>query len=329
MTPAVASLVRDLEQIAPGRVTTDMSLAAISRWQVGGTADLIVHPGSESELSQIRSLFFRNDLPHIVIGATSNLMFADEGLRAPCIQIGSDLASVQVKGDHIRAGAGLWVPGLARIAMLHSLGGIAHVCGIPGTLGGLVCMNGGSQRKGIGSHISRVSSVTTDGSRIARRAKDCGFAYRTSIFQSNDEAVSSVELILDAGHDPNALRHEMRQIMRSRRLKFPQKLPNCGSVFVSNPAMYAKYGPPGAVIESLGFKGRQIGGAMVSPLHANFIVNTGSASASDILSLIRIIRDTALQQTGYLMDVEARFVHPNGRIEPAGSVTDAKGLMVL
>ena len=110
----------------------------------------------------------------------------------------------------------------------------------------------------------------------------------------------------------------MKEILASRRRKFPQKLPNCGSVFVSNPAMYADYGPPGAMIEKLGFKGRRVGDALVSPHHANFIVNAGRATARDTLALIAEIRETVRRETGYAMDVEARYVTEAGAVVPAG-----------
>jgi UDP-N-acetylmuramate dehydrogenase len=107
----------------------------------------------------------------------------------------------------------------------------------------------------------------------------------------------------------------MLEIMRGRRAKFPQKLPNCGSVFVSNPAMYAQYGPPGKVIEDQGLKGHSIGGAYVAPEHANFIINDGSATARDVLSLISLVKETVASATGYSMAVEARYVTSAGLIQ--------------
>lgn len=307
-----------IEALVPGAVFRNVSLAGISRWRIGGVADILIRPRSAAELARLRAWFHDQGQPHLVIGATSNLLFSDAGLRVPCIQIGRDFAAVTVEGARIVAEPGAWVPGLARLAMQHGLSGIVHTCGVPGTIGGLVCMNGGTQRKGIGDHVESVASVAADGTLKRYGREACGFAYRTSVFQANGEIIAGVTLALDPGADRGALRREMLAILADRRRKFPQKLPNCGSVFVSNPAMYADYGPPGAVIEKLGFKGKQIGGALVSPLHANFIVNTGTASAADTLALIAEIRDTVHDRTGYLMDVEARYVSEDGTILPAG-----------
>lgn len=315
--PVPSALAEALDNLGAGRILRGVDLSEISRWRIGGRADVLLRPRSVGDLSRALAFFHTQGIPYLVIGATSNLLFADEGLQVPCIQIGGDFAQLDVSGPRIRADPGVWVPGLARIAMQHGLSGIVHTCGIPGTLGGLVCMNGGSQRKGIGDHVVRVTSVAPDGAVRTYTRAECGFAYRTSVFQTNGEVIAGVELALEPDADRGALRREMLDILASRRRKFPQKLPNCGSVFVSNPAMYADYGPPGAIIEKLGFKGRRIGDAVVSPDHANFVVNASAATARDTLALITEIRAVVQRETGYLMDVEARYVAPDGRIAPA------------
>jgi UDP-N-acetylmuramate dehydrogenase len=314
-----ASAIRDLERMCPGAVALDVPLARISRWRIGGRAAVIVRPRNIDQLARLRGWLHAQALRHVVIGATSNLLFADEGLRVICLQIGAAFAPLQIAGSQITAGPGVWVPGLARRAMQVGRTGLEHVCGIPGTLGGLVCMNGGSQRKGIGEVIVSVTSVDAQGRIRHRLANECGFAYRCSIFQGGGEAIAEIVLRLPSVADRSVIRRDMLAILRSRRRKFPQKLPNCGSVFVSNPAMYERYGPPGAVIERLRFKGRRVGGALVSPQHANFIVNAGGATAADVLSLIDEIEAAVFAETGYAMAVEARFVTVNGDLVAADS----------
>ncbi len=310
----------DLLTLCPGGVQTDVPLAEISRWRVGGSADVVVRPGSVAELQALRRYLTDQGLPHLVIGSTTNLLFADEGLRAVCIQIGSRMGAMTVVGQEIQAEAGAWVPGLARRAMLAGLTGAEHICGIPGTLGGLVCMNGGSQRKGIGSALVDLEAVDATGELIRFDQAACGFAYRTSVFQDNGLIVARAQLRFDPAPDRAAVRREMLEILSSRRRRFPQKLPNCGSVFKSNPAMYAEIGPPGAAIEKLGFKGRRIGGALVSPQHANFIVNAGGATATDVLALIAEIATAVERETGYRMEAEAKYVTPEGRFLEADQV---------
>jgi UDP-N-acetylmuramate dehydrogenase len=317
----VANRGLDLLTLCPGGVQTDVPLAQISRWRVGGSADVVVRPGSVAELQALRRNLTDQGLPHLVIGSTTNLLFADEGLRAVCIQIGSRMETVTVAGQEIQAEAGAWVPGLARRAMLAGLTGAEHICGIPGTLGGLICMNGGSQRKGIGSALVDLEAVDATGELIRFDQAACGFAYRTSVFQDNGLIVARARLRFDPAPDRAAVRREMLEILSSRRRRFPQKLPNCGSVFKSNPAMYAEIGPPGAAIEKLGFKGRRIGGALVSPQHANFIVNDGGATAADVLALIAEIATAVERETGYRMEAEAKYVTPEGRFMAADQVS--------
>lgn len=309
----------ELGTLCPGGVVRDVDLSAISQWRIGGRADLMLHPSSTSEVEALMVWFDNRGIRPVVIGLTSNLLFDDAGLRVPCIQIGGRMAQIGIDGTRVQVQAGAWVPGLARILMRAGLGGAEHICGIPGTLGGLICMNGGSQRKGIGGAVLQVESVAVHGQTHKRNAADCGFAYRQSIFQANGEIVTSATLHF-APRSCAEIRAEMRAILADRRRKFPRKQPNCGSVFKSNPAMYAEIGPPGAAIEKLGFKGQRLGGALVSPRHANFIVNTGGATAHDVLTLIAQIGDTVLAATGYRMEAEACFVRADGTIQPADTV---------
>ena len=172
--PVPNALAGALEALAAGDVLRDVDLARISRWRIGGRADIVVRPRSVDDLSRLLAYFDAGAIPYLVIGATSNLLFADEGLRIPCVQIGDAFAGLSVEGARITADPGVWVPGLARTAMQHGLSGIVHTCGIPGTLGGLVCMNGGSQRKGIGDHVTRVTSVAADGCIRTYSRAECG-----------------------------------------------------------------------------------------------------------------------------------------------------------
>lgn len=307
-------ILAEMQRLVPGGVDVDVSLRDISRWRIGGTADIMVSPSSTAELAAVRGWLHSRGVPSVLVAGTSNLLFADSGLRAVVIRLGKRLANVSVDGDRLRADAGAWVPGIARTAMTYGLTGIEHTCGIPGTIGGLICMNGGSMRRGIGEVVESVTIIEQDGSVSERSGEACGFAYRRSVFQTNLAAVAQVNLRLRPAGERGPIRREMLRILRDRRGKFPQKLPNCGSVFVSDPSMYEKYGPPGKVIESVGLKGTRIGGARVSPMHANFIVNEGAASSADVLSLISLIKESVLRRTGYSMAVEARFVSPEGDI---------------
>lgn len=307
----------ELRELCPGGVSMNVDLASISQWKIGGTADVILRPSSPEQVANLRRWFHERQVPHVAVGLTSNLLFADEGLRVPCLQIGPRMGAVAINGTNVFAQAGTWVPGLARKLMKAGLTGSEHICGIPGTLGGLICMNGGSQRKGIGTSVVTVESVDQVGVRCVRPVIDCGFTYRQSVFQGNNEVITSANLCFLPG-DRAVVRAEMRAILAERRQKLPRKQPNCGSVFKSNPAMYAEIGPPGEAIERLGFKGTRVGGAEVSPEHANFIVNRGGARAQEVLELAAQICDAVEERTGYRLEPEARYVTASGAIIPLG-----------
>ncbi len=309
-----------LRRLCPDGVLYDVDLAAISQWHIGGKADLILRPHSTEKVVQLRRWLAQRRLQHVVIGMTSNLLFADEGLRVPCIQITpSQMGKISIEHTSVNAQAGIWTPCLARKLLHAGLTGGEHICGIPGTLGGLICMNGGSQRKTIGKCIVDVESVDTEGKIHHRKASECCFDYRNSIFQCNNEIITSAILSFSPG-DHATIREEMNRIFATRRQKFPLSEPNCGSVFKSDPAMYAKIGPPGAIIEKLGFKGKHLGGASISSRHANFIVNTGKASATEVLELIAIVRKAVYIETAYQMETEVHYVSPQGTITPADQV---------
>ncbi|MGP3699609.1 UDP-N-acetylmuramate dehydrogenase [Rhodobacter sp. NSM] len=314
------SALAELGALCPGGVFHDVELSALSWWQIGGRADLMLRPSSANEIAALMRWFAMRGIRPLVIGQATNLLFDDAGLRVPCIQIGKSMAEIRIDGPDVYADAGIWVPGLARRLMQAGLGGAEHICGIPGTLGGLVCMNGGSQRKGIGSHIAMVESVDAEGTIRQRNADVCGFAYRQSIYQENHEIITGT--VMRFGFRPiGEIRAEMLDILADRRRKFPRKQPNCGSVFVSDPATYAQHGPPGEIVEKLGLKGRRSGGAQVSPLHANFIVNTGGARANDVLTLIHEISGAAARELGATLRAEVRYVAPDGSIFPATDAT--------
>lgn len=312
------SILSDLEKLCPNNTFSNVSLAKVSRWKIGGKAKILLQPSSQKEISEVKKYFNKYDIPYIIIGATSNLLFSDEGLKIPCIQIGQNLSKINVKGSQIEVEAGAWAPMVARQAMLAGLTGLEHSCGIPGSFGGLVCMNGGSQQKGVGEKVIYVVTVNKFGRVNIYPKSACKFGYRSSTFQGGSETIVKVLLQLNPATEPKQIRAHMLNILKERKKKFPQNMPNCGSVFKSNPNMYDNVGPPGVVIEKLGFKGRQIGDALVSPVHANFIVNLGNARANDVLMLIKEIQLRVRAETGYFLESEAVYVSSDGQMLPAG-----------
>lgn len=319
MTGSTQSYLFALRQLAAedvGNVLFGEPLARHNSWQIGGPADLLVEPENQRQVAAVVCYAREQQIPLVVIGQGTNLLFDDAGVRGIVLKIGAKMAQIAIDGQQIIAGGGAWVPQLARLSMRAGLAGLEHCIGIPGTLGGLVVMNGGSQRKGIGENIKQVWIVTARGEQQVLSQAECEFSYRQSVLQGTGAVVVKAELGCLRGSVAD-IRREMVCDLRERRHKFPRKQPNCGSVFLSTAEMHASVGPPGKIIEDAGLKGTRIGQAEISRQHANFIVNLGGASANDVLALISLIRKRIRSGIGFDLDCEVRYVTPDGQILPA------------
>lgn len=292
----------------------DVPLNACGTWRIGGPADFLVEPVSCEQVAAALRCVGELGVPVVVIGKGSNLLFDDAGLRGVAIRIGRRLARVATAGTTVRAESGVSASHLARVAGLAGLAGLEHIVGIPGTLGGLVFMNGGSLQHAIGEAITEVKVMDRSGTLRVFRREDCGFAYRSSRFQAENGVILEATMDLVAGRR-NEIVAEMLRILRDRRRKLPLTLPNCGSVFKNDPELYDRFGPPGKIIEDAGLKGVSIGGAAVSERHANFIVNRGDARARDVLELIELIRRRVAARTGLTLECEVRFVQSTGGVQ--------------
>ena len=313
---AHAPLLAELSRLDVGLCTFAAPLREYCTWRIGGPADLLVEPQNIAQIQRLRRFAYRHSLPCVVIGQGSNLLFSDAGVRGIVLRLGSRLARLRITEERIEAEAGVWVPGLARKAQQAGLAGLEHIVGIPGTIGGLVLMNGGSHRQCIGDLVERVTLVTSEGEIQELSATACDFSYRHSALQGRGGVVVRVNLACPRG-DRRVIRQAMLADLRERRRKFPLRLPNCGSVFLSSAAMHASVGPPGRIIEERGLKGRRVGAAEVSLQHANFIVNRGGATADEVLTLITAIRAEVRNAIGFELDCEVRYVNPAGEIVPA------------
>lgn len=315
------SLTADLKAVSRSPVHVRQSLKRFSRWKIGGLADYVVDAQNGPCLIETLAWLHGRGIPAIVIGDGSNVLFDDEGFRGVVLRIGRSLKALNIRGTSVRAEAGNFVPRFVRAVASAGLSGAEHAIGIPGTLGGLVVMNGGSQRRGIGENLTRVRGCSIAGVPFELARTECKFRYRSSALLETGAVVIESEFEFVPG-DVASMRREMLSIMRERRAKFPQHLPNCGSVFVSDPAMYATTGPPGKAIQETGLKGLRIGGAQISPLHGNFIVNVDCATSADVLALIGLIRRRVFARTGFWLECEVRHVTPTGLVRRAHLVAE-------
>lgn len=315
-TQSYPSALRELAAEVAGSAFFDEPLARHNSWKIGGPADLLIEPNNQQQVATVVRYAREQEIPLVVIGQGTNLLFDDAGMRGIVLKIGAQMDRINIDGQRIVAEGGAWVPQLARLSMRAGLTGLEHCIGIPGTVGGLVIMNGGSQRKGIGENIKQVWVVTATGAQQVLSQAECDFSYRHSALQGTGSVVVKAELECPSGN-VGEIRREMVCDLRNRRQKFPRKQPNCGSVFLSTAEMHASVGPPGKIIEDAGLKGTRIGQAEISRQHANFIVNLGGASSADVLALIKHVRQRIRQTIGFELDCEVRYVSPEGLVFPA------------
>jgi len=304
-----------------GAVRRDAPLAPLSTWRIGGPADLLVEPDSERAVESAVRFAAARRLPLVVIGAASNILFDDAGVRGMVLRLAGMMSARRFDGEMIDAQAGAMLPALARAAADAGLAGLEDLAGVPGTLGGAIAMNGGVPEHPIGARVAEVRTVGRDGLRRVFEESDCRFGYRTSRFAGGSEIVVGARLRA-AADDPAAVRARTAALAGERRRKFPLDVPSAGSVFLRS----AEIPSPGRAIEEAGLKGKAVGAAAVSGKHANFIVNTGGATSADVLSLIRQVRLAVRAATGYWMKTEVRYVRPDGVEEsPAGAEAPDEG----
>lgn len=292
----------------PAFIKKNQALSLHCTLKIGGGAKYFVEPINEEEIVQAVRWAISNGLSYFVIGRGSNILFADEGYSGLIIKISKKLSRIIVNNEQgiVSVQAGAWMPHVARKCQSHGLSGLEHAVGIPGNIGGIITMNAGSQRKSISSNLQFVRYVDENGNVKTLNVNEGEFGYRKSTFQNNKWIILEATFFCELG-DKNEIRRTMLEILGERRRKFPRKLPNCGSVFKSNPSMYKSYGPPGKIIEDMGLKGTRFGGVFVSEKHANFFINENGTS-KDFSQLLCFVKEKAKAEYGIDLHEEVIFV---------------------
>ncbi len=285
-------------------------LAGLTSLKVGGKAEYLAQPHKISELLEAWQWAKAHSLPITLIGAGSNLLIHDQGL------MGLVICTRQIRGaefnettGRVRAACGEPLVKLAWQCAERGWSGLQWGVGIPGTVGGMVYMNAGAQGGCCADILQTVEVLTPQGEVKTFTAGELDFAYRYSALQSAElegYLVLSAELQLQTGFDPSAIRAQTEQNFHTRHTTQPYHLPSCGSVF-RNPYPHAA----GRLIEQAGLKGFTIGRAQVSPLHANFIVNLGGATASNVYDVMCHVQETIYDQHGILLHPEVKMLGYN------------------
>ena len=280
----------------------DYSMQKITSFRIGGNADLVVYPADAKAFSFALDAARENGIPYTVIGNGSNTLASDKGFRG-IVFVTTDMRKVQIDGEYLTGGCGVLLGSVGTNASTAGLSGVEFANGIPGTLGGAVYMNAGAYGGQLSDIVCSTECYDLDsGSFITLDNAAQHFGYRHSVFMERNYIILASTLKLTRG-DPDEIRAKMNEHLRCRREKQPLSYPSAGSVFKRPEGYFA-----GKLIEDAGLKGMCVGGAMVSPKHAGFIVNTGNATANDVLSLIEIIREKVYALYNVELECEIRFV---------------------
>mgnify|MGYP004655346439 CR=1 FL=1 len=278
------------------------SMSRHTTFKIGGGAEMYVSVGSAEELSKLIKLAKEKNIPITVIGNGSNILVSDKGIRGLVIEIGKNMAEYEVKGNIILAQAGILLKKVASIAASLSLSGLEEVSGVPGTLGGGIFMNAGAYGGEIKDVVKSVTYVDDNGDIHKIDGKDCDFGYRKSIFSDGGRYIVSAELELKPGK-LDEINEKMADYTKRRREKQPLSYPSAGSTFKRPEGCFA-----GGLIEHAGLKGYKSGGAMISDLHAGFVINCGGATAKDVLDVINHAKETVLEKFGVELEPEVRIL---------------------
>lgn len=292
-----------LKQFPDMRLLKNEPLSRHTTFKVGGPADIMAFPRNEEELAFLFRASNEASLPVTVIGNGSNLIVRDAGIRGLTIALGDEFSGIEVNGNTITAKAGELLSKIARTAYNHALTGLEFASGIPGSLGGGMAMNAGAY----GGQLSDVcvSARVLDpetGVITEYEANDLSLGYRSSMPLKTGKIVTEAKFMLKTG-DKKQILKTMEDLNARRREKQPLAFPSAGSTFKRPEGYFA-----GALIESANLKGVSVGGAQVSALHAGFIINTGSATAQDILDLIKHVQKTVFEKHGVHLETEVRIL---------------------
>jgi UDP-N-acetylmuramate dehydrogenase len=281
-------------------VERDVPLAKLTTIGTGGPANAFARPRTVAELSEALRFARDESLGVLVVGLGSNLLAADDGVDALVLRLSGELARVEVRGDVLAAGGGATNAVCLHRARDVGLGGLEFACAIPGTAGGGVSMNAGAYGRDWSDVLARVLVVSAEGEEW-RTAEELGLVYRRSALGLG-EVVAQVEFRLDA-RAPDEIKSAVADLVARRKETQPTNKRTFGSVFKNPPGEIGA----GRILELCGLKGHRIGGALVSPKHANFIENAGGAVSADCVALMVEARRRAHEQFGVELEREVVF----------------------
>ncbi len=281
---------KELKTLVKGKVEFDHSIAPFTTYHLGGKAAAFVEPQSNEDLGELLRCLTHAEVPYLMLGGGSNVLFADEGFKGVVIRLGRGFQGIHIGGDRVRVKAATKLVTVLAKTREAGLGGVEFFAGIPGSLGGAVVGNAGAKKAWIGPTVEELTIVTPHGEVKHWKKSDYSFGYRQSNLKLSGNVL--VEAVLKLKKEAkDTIEKKVKEYFKVRRGKQPRVEKNAGSVFKNPEGNFA-----GRLTESVGLKGFRIGGARVSEIHANFIINEGGATAHDVVAVMREIQKRVRDQ---------------------------------
>ena len=273
-------------------------------FKIGGNADLFVSVKTIEELKQALFYAKQKQIPITIIGNGTNILVSDSGIRGIVIKIDIQKFDLKEENDYleITVGSGNKMMALATQFKNQEISGFEQLSGIPGTIGGAIYMNAGAYGKEMKDIVISTKCMNTEGEIIELSNKEQKFEYRSSIFNNKDYIILEAKLKLQKGKKED-IEKQMKEYLNQRKEKQPLEYPSAGSTFKRQEGIITA-----KLIDECGLKGYKIGGAMISEKHAGFIVNTGDATAKDVLELIKYVKDKVYKETKIRIEEEIKVV---------------------
>jgi UDP-N-acetylmuramate dehydrogenase len=292
----------ELEALLPGAIRFDVAGSKLTSLRVGGSVDALATPPDRASLARLLAYCAKCGLRRRVIGRGFNTIVRDEGVDGVLIQLSAFRRLEERPDGALRVEAGVSHASLVRYCRDHGLAGLEFGAGIPGSIGGWIAMNAGIPSRETKDAVREVEVMSPTGAKLRHLPRErLGFGYRALRGLAPGSVIVSALLAVEPS-DKGRVAAEIDALLERRAKTQPLDVPSCGSVFKNPPGSHA-----GRLIEAAGLKGERHGGAQISTLHANFIVNTGGATASDVLALIGTARAAVRLRTGVRLEPEVRI----------------------
>ena len=291
----------ELRSIVKGSLLENEPMSKHTSYGIGGPASAYITPRDRNDLCSILKFAVKNDITVYFIGSGSNLLVSDDGINGIVISPAKSLKMLEIEENSIVAESGVMLGKLVKETMKRNLTGLESLIGVPGTLGGALMMNAGAFGGEISNYLISVDVMTSKGKLKSYKANEIDFSYRFSSF-STDEFILLARFTLKF-EDPKIISERRKVASSGRKTNQPLRFRSAGSVF-KNPKDHAA----GYLIDKVGLKGKRIGDAEISTHHANFFINHGNASASDIKGLIELAKNAVLKKFDIELELEIKTI---------------------